>query len=123
MTLSDDANLYAPFRRSLQALQTRVLQANPDVPSLHADFLDLQQYFQSAILSAEPFDEDEVNIARLMSYQTEISKELRLLGMDMMFLQAARKAMSIQQRQAQMRDRLERLMGYCDRIMELLKQA
>lgn len=125
MALSNDTNLYSSFRRSLQALQTQAVQANPDVSNLQAEFLTVQQYYQMRILSAELLEREDagINLSRLMSYQTEMSKELRLLGMDIMFLQTAKKAMSVQQRQSQVRDRLERLIGYCDRIVELLTQT
>lgn len=116
------STLYMPFGRSLQDLRSQVIQSQPDVRSLQATFLDLQQYFQTTLLPTDYPDLDDLAESKLVSYQTEISKELRLLGMDIMFLQSARQAMKIQQRQAQMRDRLDRLEGYCDRIGELLAE-
>lgn len=113
------AEVYASFQRSLQELRSRAVQANPDIPRLQGEFLELQHYFQLNIASAELPDSEDINLSKLMSYQTEISKELRLLGTDIMFLQSARQPLKVQQRQAQLRDRLDRLTGYCDRILEL----
>ncbi|MBF2079270.1 MAG: heterocyst frequency control protein PatD [Synechococcales cyanobacterium T60_A2020_003] len=117
----DDANLYAPFGRSLQDLRSQVVQAHPDIRNLQADFLTLQQYFQTTLLPTEYPNLADSAESKLVSYHAEISKELRLLGMDIMFLQSARQTMTIQQRQAQIRDRLDRLRDYCDRIVEGLE--
>jgi hypothetical protein len=55
---------------------------------------------------------------RVQSYQTEISKQLRLLEIDVMFLQGARQASTTNERLKLIRDRLHTLMQYCEAIVQ-----
>jgi hypothetical protein len=50
---------------------------------------------------------------RLQSLQVEIAKELRLLQVDMLFLQTAKQPETVAHRQQQMRNRLGTLLRYC----------
>jgi len=56
-----------------------------DTPRLRQNFLETQQYFQQQIVSLDAGDLEPDSQPRVRSYQTEMSKQLRLLGMDMMF--------------------------------------
>lgn len=97
----------------LQQLTTSVL----NVPKFQKDLLETQQLFQQQILSLDADELDPKEEPQVRSYQTEIGKQLRLLGMDVMFLQAARKSETLQQRQIQLSDRLVVLIGYCDALL------
>ncbi|MEH2246030.1 heterocyst frequency control protein PatD [Nostoc sp.] len=63
---------------------------------------------------ASPQGED----SRVQSYQTEMSKQLRLLEIDVMFLQGARQASTAQTRLQTISDRLTTLIQYCDAILQ-----
>jgi hypothetical protein len=122
------------FIQQVQDLQRMVTQANPDGRSLQAQFLTLQQTAQQGLLTLPPPDPDpavdrtgnpsqvggEGGGESLVGYQTEISRALRLLAMDITFLQSARQAPTQQKRQGQIRDRLSRLQVYGERVRELL---
>lgn len=100
-------------------VQSHVTLANPDGVLLQSAFLEAQQLFQMQMMSLA-MDELEPAIAtKLQSIQIEINKQLRLLAMDVMFLQTARKSVTAQQRQAQMGDRIQLLLNYCQAILEM----
>ncbi|HEY9648053.1 MAG TPA: heterocyst frequency control protein PatD [Chroococcidiopsis sp.] len=111
---------YTEFQQMLRQMQTEVTQANPDGPALQALFLEVQRYFQEQVqeqIQGEGQEKlDEAIATKVEAIHIEMRKQLRLLAMDVMFLQAARKAITTQQRQAQMRDRLTLLINYCQGI-------
>jgi hypothetical protein len=61
---------------------------------------------------------DPQQVARVQSYQTEINRQFRLLGMDLMFLRAARQSATETQRRQQVSDRIDSLMQYCEALIE-----
>lgn len=96
------------FITHLEELYARGGQAQMDGRSLQQVFLEAQQLYQQQLLptlSSTP-------IAATQSYQTEINRALRLLGMDVSFLQAARDPMTAQKRQAQLRQRVQTLLDF-----------
>lgn len=109
---------YQTFDQSLRRFGERVRQANPDTQTLQRIFLEIQQQFQQQIMSQNLEDLDSAVEHRVQSLQTEMTKQLRLLAMDVMFLQTARQPVTLQQRQAQMGDRLQLLQRYCEAILD-----
>jgi hypothetical protein len=109
---------YQEFYHALQQLQAIATQAHPDRPALQAAFLEAQQLFQLRIMALDLEGLPVTAQSQVQSYQTEINKQLRLLGMDVMFLQAARQSTTAQQRQAQMIDRIKTLLRYCDALLK-----
>lgn len=110
---------YQTLSQFLQNLQQHITQANPDVNNLRSQFLDAQQWFQQKLIGLESSDELEpADASTLRSYNTEINKHLRLLGMDLTFLQAAKQPVTVQQRQAQIRDRIQLLLTFCQTILQ-----
>lgn len=104
------------FRRALETLQSIATQANLDGVALQSAFLAAQQIFQLQLNSID-FNDVEPAIAHaIQSLHVEINKQLRLLAVDIMFLQAARQSITAQKRQAQMGDRLRLLLRYCDAL-------
>ncbi len=77
----------------------------------------MTQPFQQQILALPWAEMDEAIALRLQSIQTEISKQLRLLAMDTMFLKTARQPETSQQRRQQIGDRLDLLLRYCEAIL------
>ncbi|MCC5657381.1 heterocyst frequency control protein PatD [Nostoc sp. XA010] len=81
-------------------------------PELRQRVASLQQFFREQIV---PLADEN---SRVQSYQTEISKQLRLLAIDVMFLQGARQASTAQTRLQTISDRLTTLIQYCDAILQ-----
>jgi hypothetical protein len=108
---------YQTFQILLIRLQTLTNQSKPEATLLQTTFLEAQQLFQLQILSLDVNDLTPTIAAKLQSIQTEISKQLRLLAIDISFLQSARQSTTTQKRQAQMRDRIALLLKYCDTII------
>lgn len=135
--LVDGRDPVQTFLDQVQQLQEAATQANPDGRSLQTQFLTLQQTAQQGVLQLTLSSAPETPATdrgaaasvsaptqstgeSLVGYQTEISRALRLLGMDITFLQSARQPQTQQKRQAQIRDRLERLRYYGQGILGLV---
>lgn len=76
-------------------------------------FQDLAKWFKQNISDLSPEDLDMAIAPRWQSLQTEIKRELNLLSTDMLFLSAARQKATQVQRIKSIRDRLAKLIGYC----------
>ncbi len=109
---------YQEFSEVLEQLQQTVVVTPLDAPKLRQMFLEAQQFFQQQLVSLDAGDLEQLE-PRVRSYQTEMSKQLQLLGMDVMFLQAARQQGTATARQLQLGDRLKTLISYCDAILQL----
>lgn len=110
---------YQKFKQALEQLQQTVAGVQVDVLRLRQSYFQLHQLFQQQIVSLDASDLEPADEPKVRSYQTEMSKQLQLLGMDVMFLQAARQSETLQQRQVQLSDRLVSLLSYCDVLLEL----
>ena len=109
---------YLELKQVLEQMQQTVAMPFPDLSRTQQNLLEIQQFFQQIIGSLNINALERADEAWVQSYQTEMSKQLHLLGMDVMFLQAARQSETIQQRQTQIRDRLQTLIGYCEALLE-----
>jgi hypothetical protein len=56
--------------------------------------------------------------SREQSYKTEINKQLRLLEVDMMFLQGAKQLTTLQARLKTIEERIDTLIRYCQAIIQ-----
>lgn len=111
--------IYQEFLRSLEQLLVTATQAKPDPAALIALFQEIQQFFQQQILGLSwENDPDPSAEQRVQSYQIEMNKQLKLMGTDVMFLRAARQSSTAQQRQMQISDRLNLLIGYCNVLLQ-----
>ncbi len=72
----------------------------------------LQELFTQQILPLTDVD------TRVQSYQTEISKQLRLLEVDIMFFQGARQISTSLARLKTIGDRLTTLIRYCEAVLQ-----
>ncbi|CEJ47941.1 heterocyst frequency control protein PatD [Umezakia ovalisporum] len=102
-----------------QALATLLEQLHFDLnttavntPELRKAVAFLQQFFREQIVPLPDVS------SRIQSYQTEISKHLRLLEIDVMFLQGSRQASTAKQRLKTISHRLTTLIQYCQGILE-----
>ncbi len=112
-----DYEEHQAFQQILHRFSTAISQNVADSAGLQLQFSELQQFFQLRVASLELAALNSVDASRVQAIHTEINKQLRLLGMDVMFLQAARQPLTAQKRQVQMRDRLHLLLRYCDTLL------
>ncbi|NER79976.1 MAG: heterocyst frequency control protein PatD [Leptolyngbya sp. SIO1D8] len=111
-------SLLADFVGALEGLQTSVQRTNIDGRSLQQQFLTVQQLYQQQLLptlAVSPL------ATSLTPYQTEMNRAFRLLGMDVTFLQTAKNVMTMQKRQAQMRQRLKTVLEFSRGLQEQLR--
>jgi hypothetical protein len=110
---------YQKFKQALEQLQQTGASAQMDAPKLQQNFLEAQQFFQQQIVSLDAGDLKSDIEPRVRSYQTEMSKQLQLLGMDVIFLQAARQSGTAMARVQQLSLRIQTLIRYCDALLQL----
>lgn len=108
---------YQEFRQALYELLSVVSAENPDGSLLKEHFQSCQQIFQRGVASLTDNDIDPSEVPRWQSFQTEFHRLLRLLEMDVMFLQASRQSATKASRAISMRDRVESLIGLCDALL------
>ncbi|MEM6838621.1 MAG: heterocyst frequency control protein PatD [Cyanobacteria bacterium P01_C01_bin.120] len=112
-----DVDILTTFITQLKGLQTMTQSSNIDGRSLQQHFLAVQQLYQTQIL---PLMMTSSAAADFVSYQTEINRALRLLGLDVAFLQSAKQSVTQQKRQAQMLKRLNTLLEFCQGLKTAL---
>ncbi|MGF1987157.1 MAG: heterocyst frequency control protein PatD [Nostoc sp. ZfuVER08] len=121
-------------REKYQAFVTLLKQLRSDATTgpivaaeLRRRVASLQQLFVEEIvpladISVDGASQREASLqkedSRVQSYQTEMSKQLRLLEIDVMFFQGARQASTVQTRLQTISDRLTTLIQYCDAILQ-----
>ena len=110
---------YQKFKQVLLHLQGMAASVPLDAPKLQQNFLEAQQFFQQHILSLDAGDLEPADESRVRSYQTEMSKQLRLVEMCVMFLQAARQPETSINRQQELSRRIQTLVSYCDALLQL----
>ena len=76
-------------------------------------FQDLVKWFKQNMSDLSPEDLDRLIAPRWQSLQTEIKREFNLLSTDMLFLASARQKATQVQRINRISDRLAKLIGYC----------
>lgn len=109
--------IYQKFLDVLLTLREEINSPNCRITTVREKLQQAQQIFQEEIL---PLDRDELDstlAARFTPIQTEIHRALRLLGTDILFLSSSKQATTSQQRLIAVRDRLEKIIGYCQAIL------
>jgi hypothetical protein len=96
----------------LEQLRRQVTTNQVNAVELRKAVSSLQQLFQQQIV---PLADEN---SRIQSYQTEISKQLRLLEIDVMFFLGSRQASTAQGRLQTIGDRLATLIQYCEAILQ-----
>lgn len=108
---------YQKFSQLLNQLQQLMAQENLDLEKILAMKKEVQQFFEIQIMSLDNLELDQSIAFQIKSYLTEMHKELRLLYVDLIFLQASRNPQTRQTRLATIKDRLKTLIGYCGNIL------
>ncbi len=111
---------YQAFVTLLEQLRSDATATEIVAPELRQRIASLQQFFRQQILPLADVGGASLQGEnwRVQSYQTEMSKQLRLLEIDVMFLQGARQASTAQTRLQTISDRLTTLIQYCDAILQ-----
>jgi len=109
---------YHVFACLLAQLHSDVISTPLDASQLRQRTASLQQFFQQQIVPLADVDTDSPDSGRVQSYRTEMSKQLRLLEIDVMFFQAARQASTAKQRVDAISNRLTTLIEYCNAIVQ-----
>lgn len=117
---ADESDTLALFITRLEKLDTIAQKSHIDGRSLQQQFLEAQQLYQTQLL---PLMAASPAAAKFVSYQTEINRTLRLLGMDVAFLQSAKNSSTIQKRQAQMLKRLQTLLEFCRGLSAAMQEG
>ncbi|MFM8007714.1 MAG: heterocyst frequency control protein PatD, partial [Dolichospermum sp.] len=109
--MSLNCDKYQELATFLDELQTNVTINQLDIHQLRLNFTKLQTFFLHQIV---PLVDDN---SQQLSYKTEISKQLRLLEVDIMFLQGARHSTTLQARLKNIEERINTLIRYCQAII------
>ncbi|HAX78429.1 MAG TPA: hypothetical protein DCY88_22030 [Cyanobacteria bacterium UBA11372] len=109
---------YQEFSALLAQLQQTVADDNLDPTLLRQSFEQLQLFFQQQIISLDSDKLDPSVMSRVQSLLTELNKQMRLLSIDVTFLQASRQSTTTQQRLAQIRSRITTLVSYCNVLLD-----
>ncbi|NEP88712.1 MAG: heterocyst frequency control protein PatD [Okeania sp. SIO2C2] len=112
---------YQKFSQLLNQLQELMAQGNLEPEKISAMRKEIQQFFEIKIMSLDNLELDRSIAFQVKSYLTEMHKELRLLYVDLTFLQASRNPQTTQTRLATIKDRLKTLTGYCRNILSKTK--
>lgn len=89
------------------------LKSATEITDFKRNLLSLQKFFQTQI---QPIESENYQVRSLL---VEINKQMRLLGMDLLFLQTAKQPETVQQRISQLHDRLDLLTKYCEGILAI----
>jgi len=103
---------YQVFATLLEQLRGDISTTHISATELQQGLASLQQFFRQQIVPLTDLD------SRVESYQTEISKQLRLLEIDINFFQGARQPATAQGRLRTISDRLAILIQYCGAVVQ-----
>jgi hypothetical protein len=109
---------YHTFAILLQQLRDYTTTTELNAPGLRLRVTSLQQMFVVDIVPLTDEDAQMPHNSREQSYQTEMSKQLRLLELDVIFFQGARQPATAQARLQTISDRLTTIMQYCEAILQ-----
>ncbi len=108
---------YQELLANLVKLQKLVIAENTDRNEIKITYEQVQTIFEQQIFSVS-LDELDCNaIPLLRSAQTEIYKNLRLLGTELLFLRSARQGKTTKERLEKVQGKVEELIGYCRAII------
>ncbi|AKG23595.1 heterocyst frequency control protein PatD [Calothrix sp. 336/3] len=117
--MSSNLQKYHIFATNLEDLRLAIAAQKPDPLALRRSLTSLQQFFQGEIVPLAETDTESPNYSRVQSYRTEMSKQLRLLEMDVMFFQGAKQTVTAATRLQSIADRLSTLIRYCQAVVEM----
>jgi hypothetical protein len=111
--MSLNLDKYHTFATQLEQLRLDIAANLLNVQEIRQHLTSLDQFFRSQIV---PLDDSESIEHTEQMYITEMSKQLRLLEVDIMFLGGARQTSTMEARLKTICDRLNTLVGYCEAV-------
>lgn len=117
MLSEENRQQYEELSQKLAKFQNLVDRENLDKVALLDRHQELQQFFGNLIVALDKAQLSPVGESLVQSYTTEIHKQLRLVGMDITFLQASRSDRTTQMRKKAIGDRLQTIIGYCSTLL------
>ncbi len=112
---------YQELLDKLLQLQKQVREKDIDMMAINTIYNQGQDIFKGKILSVKLDDLDCNAIILIQSAQTEINKNLRLLGTELLFLASSRQAGTTQKRLDKVQRQIEQLIGYCQAIIKQVR--
>ncbi|MDF5721378.1 MAG: heterocyst frequency control protein PatD [Rhizonema sp. PD37] len=109
---------YHSFAILLKQLRSDLTPIPLNALELRQRTASLQQFFQQQIVPLDDEGADSQDWGREQSYRTEMSKQLRLLEIDVMFFQGSRQASTAQERLDTINHRLTTLIEYSKAILQ-----
>ncbi|GAX36010.1 heterocyst frequency control protein PatD [Nodularia sp. NIES-3585] len=103
---------YQTLATLLEEVRSDTMGNQVNAPELRKGVSLLQQVFRQQIVPLA------AGSSRVQSYRTEMSKQLRLLEIDVMFFQGSRQASTAEERLKTIGDRLTTLIQYCEAILQ-----
>ena len=113
--MSFNCDKYQELATFLDEFRANVTVGKLNAGELRPHLAKLQAFFSQQIVPLVDAN------SREQSYKTEISKQLRLLEVDMMFLQGAKQLTTLQARLKTIEERINTLIGYCQAITQPTK--
>jgi predicted nucleic acid-binding protein len=114
---------YQKLEQLFQQLQMKTAVETVTSADLKSELSEIQQIQQQvAAFQLEPSDQETIDFdfqAQFQPIQTEVTKQLRLLETDLLFLQTARQPAKAQHYKQRIADRLTLLQRYCAAILAL----
>ncbi|NEP58049.1 MAG: heterocyst frequency control protein PatD [Symploca sp. SIO2G7] len=107
---------YQAFQQALEQMGRTITATDLELAMLRENFREVQQLFQSKILTLSADDIAPDFVSRWQSLQTEIHRQMRLLETDLMLLQASRSSSTRFSRQTGLKNRLNTLIKYCQEL-------
>ncbi len=109
---------YQEFLEALLQLQKVADLPTQEGASVNAALQKVQEIFTTKILNLSLDQLDLPAESRMQSYLTEIHRLMRMLQMDMMFLQASQHRETQQQRRTAFDHRVKNLISWCESILQ-----
>jgi hypothetical protein len=114
--MSFNCDKYQELATFIDKFRTNVTVNKLNAGELRQNLAHLQEFFGQQIVPLVDAN------SREQSYKTEINKQLRLLEVDMMFLQGAKQLTTLQSRLKTIEERIDTLIRYCQAIIQPVKQ-
>jgi hypothetical protein len=107
------------FQNSLKQFDINVRSVSVDRNCLKPSFQQLKATFEAQIMGINDGDFNSTVESLIQSYLTETHKQMRLLEMDLKFLQASHQSATFNNRLIPIQNRLNTLLSYSEDILKL----
>ncbi|MBD2137921.1 heterocyst frequency control protein PatD [Anabaena sp. FACHB-1237] len=114
--MSLNCEKYQELRTLVNELHNNVTKTKPDLGELRLSLIQLREFFLREIAPLTDLEYRE------QSYNTEMSKQLHLLELDVIFLQGSKQSTTMETRLKNIEARLNTLYMYCEAIIQKCAQ-